>query len=164
MKGIIEIVLIAIVAIIVMEGFFLNVLIGKQVTLKQTAKEIEIIKSVNKIESVKKGLPYSLYYSFQEALKVGGYDSFSQVKNMGEFEKNISIIFDDYREELRQASGIIIPNGRIDLNYDGDKLTLTFSSQDLLTYKYSSDDFSFEIFDNPNTTVKIKNGELLDYI
>jgi hypothetical protein len=164
MKGIIEIVLIAAIALIVIEGFFLNVLIGKQIALKQTAKEIEIVKSVNKVESVKKGLPYSLYYSFQEALRVGGYDSFSQVEDMEEFEKNISIIFGDYREELRKASSIIIPDGRIELLRDGDELTLTFSSQGLITYEYSSDDFSFQIFDNPNTTVKIKNNELLDYI
>jgi len=164
MKGIIEIVLIAAIALILIEGFFLNVLIGKQIALKQTAKEIEIVKSINKVESVKKGLPYSLYYSFQEALRVGGYDSFSQVEDMEEFEKNISIIFGDYREELRKASSIIIPDGKIELLPDGDELTLTFSSQSLITYEYSSDDFSFQIFDNPNTTVKIKNNELLDYI
>jgi hypothetical protein len=164
MKGIIEIVLIAAIALILIEGFFLNVLIGKQIALKQTAKEVEIVKSVNKVESVKKGLPYSLYYSFQEALRVSGYDSFSQVRNVEEFEKNISIIFGDYREELRKASSIIIPDGRIELIRDGDELTLTFSSQGLITYEYSSDDFSFQIFDNPNTTVKIKNNELLDYI
>ena len=164
MKGVIEIVLIAAIALILIEGFFLNVLIGKQIVLKQNAKEVEIVKSVNKVESVKKGLPYSLYYSFQEALRVSGYDSFSQVRDVEEFEKNISIIFGDYREELRKASSIIIPDGRIELIRDGDELTLTFSSQGLITYEYSSDDFSFQIFDNPNTTVKIKNDELLDYI
>jgi hypothetical protein len=162
MKGIIEIALVAVVAIIVAEGFFLNSLIGKQVTLKQTAKEIEIIQSVNKLESVKRGLPYSLYYSFQEALKTGGYDSFSQVGNKKEFEENVSIIFDEYRQELKQISNINIPDGRIELSYDEDELTLTFSSQGLITYEYSSDDFSFKIFDNPNTTVKIKSGELLE--
>jgi hypothetical protein len=164
MKGIIEIVLVAIVALIVVEGFFLNVLIGKQVTLKQSVKEIEIIKAVNKIESVKRGLPYSLYYSFQEALKTGGYDSFSQVRNKKEFEENVSIIFDEYRQELKQISNINIPDGRIELSYDEDELTLTFSSQGLITYEYFSDDFSFKIFDNPNTTVKIKSGELLEQI
>jgi hypothetical protein len=164
MKGVIEIVLVAVLALILVEGFFLNVLIGRQVTFKQTAKEVEIIKSVNKLESVKRGLPYSIYYSFQEALKMGGYSSFSQVNNKEEFKKNISIVFDDYRYELRRVSNIIIPNGRIELIYSGDEITLTFTSQGLLTYEYSSDDFSFKIFDNPNTTIKIENGKLLGQI
>lgn len=162
MKGVIEIALIAAAVLILIEGFFLNVLIGKQITLKQVAKEIEVVKAVNKMESVKRGLPYSLYYSFKEALNRGGYSSFSQVQDLDGLKKNISAIFNEYREELEEKAGIKIPAGEIEIISENDELTLKFSSPGKLRYEYSSNDFSFTIFDNPNVTIMIKDGILME--
>ncbi|MEM5853176.1 MAG: hypothetical protein QXG39_00910 [Candidatus Aenigmatarchaeota archaeon] len=164
MKGVIEIALVAVAILILLEGFFLNVFIGKQITLKQTAKELEIIKAVNKMESVKRGLPYSLYYSFEEALKRSGYSSFSQVQDLEGFEKNISIIFNEYMEELEEKAGVKISMGKIKIIPNGNELVLQFSSPSSMKYEYSSNDFSFTILDNPNVTIILRNGFFVENI
>jgi hypothetical protein len=163
MKGIavVAIALVAMVAILI-GGFALNVLIGEQINIKQTAKEIEIVRAVNTVESIKRGLPYSLYYSYSEALRMGGYASFSQVENKNGFEANISYIFGEYRNEIEEKASIIIPGGTVNTSSAGDELSISFSSLRFLTYEYSSPEFSFKIFENPNVTIQIKDNQLIE--
>jgi len=79
MKGISVIVIALAGAIFVLslEAIFLSTSIRMSVERSISAQEVEILRSINKLEMVKIGLPYALEYSFQQAVydvsKNGGY-------------------------------------------------------------------------------------------
>jgi len=162
MKAIVQVVLVAVIAAIVIGGFVLNVLLGSEMNLKEMARETEIIKAINVMESIKRGLPYGLYYSYLEALNMNGYTSYVDVTNKDEFKANFSFVFQQYKEEIRNKTDIVIPSGDFDLSFDEDVLTISLSSSNLLTYEYESADLSFKISDSANATAKIRNGQLLE--
>jgi hypothetical protein len=164
MKGLgpISIALIAATALLLVEGLALNVFIGKEVSLKAYAKEMEVIKAVNLVQSIKRGLPYGLYYSYLEALKRGGYTSFSEVTSEEDFRANISSIFNEYTTKIEERSGVIIPQGSIELSSSDDEVTITFLSPNFLTYTYKSEELTFRISENSNTTIRIIKGQLVE--
>lgn len=163
MKGQVATVLVALSAIMVVAGLYLNSLIGSQVSVKQIAKETDIIDSVNKMEAVKKGLPYSLFYSYSEALKREGYSSFSEVKDQESFKSDVSSVFNEYRDAVKEKSEIIVPDGELSLTSTGSEVTVSFTSTGFLTYESSSTELSFSIFENPNVTIKIVDDKLVDW-
>jgi len=161
-KGAVEIALAVAIIIIAAVGFYSNVMIGKQITKKELAKEIKVIETINLMEAVKRGLPYALYYSFEEALKRGGYASFSEVQDLENFRLNVSQIFSEYREEIEEKTSVLIPFGKINIAYSDEEVNVSFYSSGLMKYKYASEELSFEIFDNPNVTIRVKKGEFLE--
>jgi len=163
MKGQVEIALLAVVALMVVGGLYLNLLIGSQVSVKQIVKETDVIEAVNKMEAVKKGLPYSLHYSYLEALKRGGYSSFSDVSDQENFKAEISSVFNEYKNELEEKTEIIIPGGELSLTSTGSEVTISFTSTSFLTYESSSKELSFSVFENPNVTIKIVDDKLVDW-
>jgi hypothetical protein len=159
-KAVAPIAIVAVVAIIMIVGFILNVFIGSERNKEEIAQEIQIIKAINAVESVKRGLPYALYYSYSEALKRDGHTSFSQVENKDDFKANILSVFQEYMDELEEKSSITVPGGDIALSSSGSELAISFSSSTLLTYEYSSSELSFKISENPNVTIQIENEQL----
>lgn len=162
MKGQAEIVLVGVISLVVVGGFYLNLLMGREINIKEIAKETAIIEAVNKMESVKKGLPYCLYYSYLESLKREGYTSFSEVKDEDGFKTEISSVFNEYRDGVKEKTDIIIPSGKFNLTSDTEGLTISFTSTGFLTYESSSTELSFSIAENPNVTVRIINDNLVE--
>lgn len=162
MKGQVEVALVAVTALVVVGGLFLNLLMGRLINMKEIAKETDIIEAVNKMEAVKKGLPHSLYYSYLEALNRDGYTSFSEVKDEGKLKAEISSVFNEYRDGVEEKTEIIIPSGKFDLT-SGTEVTISFTSIGFLTYESSSTELSFKIAENPNVTVKIVDDKLVDW-
>ena len=163
MKGQVEVALLAVVALMVVGGLYLNLLIGSQVSMKQIVKETDVIEAVNKMETVKKGLPYSLHYSYLEALNRGGYSSFSDVNDQESFKTEVSSVFNEYRDQLKEKTEIIIPGGELSLVSTDLEVTIIFTSTGFLTYESSSKELSFSIFENPNVTIKIVDDKLVDW-
>jgi hypothetical protein len=163
MKGQVEVVLVALTALMVVAGLYLNLLIGNQIGIKQIAKETDVIEGVNKMEAVKKGLPYSLFHSYLEALNRGGYSSFSEVKDQESFKSEVSSVFNEYRDAVKEKSQIDVPGGELSLTSTGSEVTVSFTSAGFLTYESSSTELSFSIFENPNATTKIVDDKLVDW-
>jgi hypothetical protein len=174
MKGIgplIAIAAVAVAALLVAEGVYFNVFIGQSVDKEELAKELEVIKAVNKVEAVKRGLPYALYYSFSQAaykvLKTGGYSSLENVETVGSipvwknkdetsypnYASNISFqtsyIFGEY---TRSSEEVKIPEGETEIEFLEDRIKLKFSSSGLLSYEFEL----VKVNDNPNTTTEVK--------
>jgi hypothetical protein len=175
MKGVgpILIALVAMAAILVAEGIFLNIFLGLRVAKEEAARELNVIKAINIVEAIKRGLPNALYYSFSqgayEVLKTGGYrsteglqmiDSIPVWKSGTEtyfpdystgITSNVNYIFDQYIQSSREVK---IPQGEITINFVEDKASLEFSSSGLL-YNESA---TAKIYDNPNATIQIKTN------
>lgn len=163
MKGQVEVALVAVTALIVIGGLYINTLIVSQIGIKQIAKETDVIEAVNKMEAVKKGLPYSLFYSYLEALNREGYSSFSEVKDQESFKSEVSSVFNEYRDAVKEKSEIIVPGGELSLTSNGSEVAVSFTSTGFLTYDSSSTELSFSIFENPNVTIKIVDDKLVDW-
>jgi hypothetical protein len=163
MKGQVEVVLVALTALMVVAGLYLNMLIGNQIGIKQIAKETDVIEAVNKMEAVKKGLSYSLFYSYLEALNREGYTSFSEVKDQKSFKSEVSSVFNEYRDAVKEKSEIIVPGGELSLTSTGSEVIVSFTSTGFLTYESSSTELSFSIFESPNATIKIVDDKLVDW-
>lgn len=163
MKGQVQIALVALTALMVVAGLFLNMLIGSQVEIKQIVKETNVIEAVNRMEAVKKDLPYSLFYSYLEALNREGYTSFSEVKDQDSFKSEVSSVFNEYRDAVKEKSEIIVPGGELSLTSTGSEVAVSFTSTGFLTYDSSSAELSFSIFENPNVTIKIVDDKLVDW-
>ena len=162
MKGIAAVVAIALVAVtafLIGEGIFLNVFIGSSVQRQEVAKELEIVKAVNRMEAVKRGLPYALYYSFLEAAETNDYETIDSIINLEDFETDITGFFDQYRVATEEKTRIVIPQGSTDLTIFDDYVILEFSSNGLLYYESES----FKLFENSNVTIRIdENFELVE--
>lgn len=174
MKGIVPIIAIAAVAaiaLVVGEGLILNTFIGSSVNQEEFVKEMEVVKAVNTVESIKRGLPDALYYSFAQGayqvLLSGGYDSTDDVQvidSIPVWKKGGETFYPDYSSELssaisrifgeyrRSSEDVSIPAGEMKINLLEEKAVLSFSSSGLLSYK---SDF-VKIYDSPNATVEIK--------
>jgi hypothetical protein len=174
MKGVVPIIAIAAIAVaalLVAEGIFFNVFIGSSVDKEELAREVEVIRAINKVEAVKRGLPYALYYSFSqgayEVLKTGGYSSLENVEAIGsipvwknkgktsypDYVNNISYqmsyIFGKYRQS---SEDVKIPGGEIELEVLEDRIKIKFSSSGLLSYESEL----VKVGDNPNVTTEVK--------
>jgi hypothetical protein len=117
---------------------------------------------VNKVEAIKRGLPYALYYSYKEALKRAGVNDISGISDLGELEKNVTIIFNEYRKKVEEKTNIVIPAGKIEIKTSSSGVEVSFSSSSLISYSYSSSSLNFVIKENPNVTIQIVNNELTE--
>lgn len=153
--GLVPIVLAVATTIILLTGVVLNVFIGTQITMKTYAKEAEIVKASNLVQSIKKGLPYALYYSYLEALRRNGYETYLDVVSRDKFRRDVSLVFSEYVKEIEGKSGVVVPNGQVELSSSRKEVVITFSSSGFLEHSYDSEEFSFRILENPNTTVKV---------
>jgi hypothetical protein len=161
MKGIAPIILIALVAvasILVTEGVYFNTYMGSKVAKEEAARELEVIRAVNRVESLKRGLPNALYYSFSETMRANSYSSVENITNSSEFISSMNPVFNDYRKASEGSIGVKIPTGKIYLNISGDEAVLDFSSTGFLAYESES----VKVFDNPNATIKIKGSSLAE--
>jgi len=84
---------------VVAEAIFFNSFIEQRITREAIAKENEYLEAVDKMEMVKRGLPFALYYSFKEALRRNGYTSISEVQDMKEFEEIKFILTSEESQE-----------------------------------------------------------------
>lgn len=159
MKGFGPILIAAVVmvVILVVEGIYFNVFVGTTVTKEEAAKELEVIKAVNTVEAVKRGLPYALYYSFSETLRANSYSSVQDITDTDEFVSSMNTIFNNYRKASEDNIGVKIPSGRIKLSISDNEATLEFSSDGLLSYESSS----IKISDIADTTIKISGNSLI---
>jgi len=77
MKGIIGIVLLAVIVSLISLGILTFSFSNSALSIATTAKEVEIIKAVDMLEAAKRGLPYAFNYSFSQAVyqlsKNGGF-------------------------------------------------------------------------------------------
>jgi len=164
MKGLgpIAVALVAAFAIIMIEGIILNVFVFKMIGFKESTLEEEYISAVNKVEAIKRGLPYALYYSYKEALKRAGVNDISGISDLGELEKNVTIIFNEYRKKVEEKTNIVIPAGKIEIKTSSSGVEVSFSSSSLISYSYSSSSLNFVIKENPNVTIQIVNNELTE--
>lgn len=166
MKGIVEFVLVAAIAILLAWGTYWHLIIGKTTEFQLMAEERDVLKAINKIEQIKIGLPYALEYSLDKAsyelgLK-GGYNSIpSNVPTeddlpywrdgnnyyipdkFTEVAKATGYYFDEY---IKAATG-----NSIDVKVAIDKATLNVSSQDLLSLKGKN--YKVEIVPNFSVTI-----------
>lgn len=161
MKGVAPIILIglvALVSLVVTGGIAANVLIGGQTSQEEARRELEVLVAVNKVESVKRGLPYALYYSFSEAMKTNNFSSVQEINDSINFASNVNTIFNEYRNVSEGKIGVRIPSGEIRLDIIGNEAVLDFSSVGLLSYESPST----KISDNPNVTIKISGSSLVE--
>lgn len=181
-KGIAVVILVALVAAvsaIIIEGIYFNVFVGTTVSSEEAAKEIEVLKAVNKVEAVKRGLPQVLYYSFSQGayqlLKTGGYTSTENVQTidsipvwkngdqnfypyfMGGLTSNVHYIFNQYVQSSKEVK---IPAGEISIEFLDDKVSLNFSSSGLLSYE--SDLVNVHDVANASIEIKTKIGKIFD--
>jgi hypothetical protein len=96
-------------------------------------------------------------------LNRGGYSSFSEVKDQGSFKSEVSSVFNEYRDAVKEKSEIGVPGGELSLTSTGSEVVISFTSTGFLTYESSSTELSFTIFENPNATIKIVNDKLVDW-
>jgi len=164
MKGLgpVALALVAAFAIIMIEGIILNVFIFKMIGFKESALEEEYIYSVNKVEAIKRGLPYALYYSYREALNRAGVDDISKISDLSELEENVTIIFNEYRKKLENITNVVVPAGKIEIKVNSSEVEVSFFSDSLISYSYSSSSLKFVIKENPNVTIQIVNNELIE--
>lgn len=160
--GVVAIALVGAVAFLLFTGLVLNVLIGSSVTFRTVAKESEVIKAVNGIEAIKRGMPYALYYSYLETLQRSGYMTYLEVRDKTSFEKNLSTVFGEYRVKLRELSGIVIPAGNVSVKLVGKELLISFTSSGFLTYAYESKELMFQLVEDPNMTIRVANNQLVE--
>jgi hypothetical protein len=164
MKGIIEFVLVAAIAILLVWATYWHLMIGKIVEFQLMTAEKDILKTINKMEQIKIGLPYALEYSFEKAFydlgQKGGYsaipsnvpikDELPYWRNGNEFyipdwyketAKTTKIYFNEYVEEITGES--IYKDLKIE------KSNVNASSDELLVLK----DSNCEVKINPNISI-----------
>jgi hypothetical protein len=146
------------VSLLIFEGIYFNIFVGTSITKVEMAKELEFIQAVNKVEMVKRGLPYALYYSFNEAMKRNDYTSVKDITDTSNFEKNISSVFNEYTAASKEVTGIDVPAGSVAIVISGNRADLSFTPKEFM--KYSSD--WFKIFDSSNVTIKISGSSLVE--
>jgi hypothetical protein len=117
---------------------------------------------VNKVEAIKRGLPYALYYSYREALNRAGVDDISKISDLSELEENVTIIFNEYRKKLENITNVVVPAGKIEIKVNSSEVEVSFFSDSLISYSYSSSSLKFVIKENPNVTIQIVNNELIE--
>ena len=86
MKGTIGLILVAVIVSLVSLGIITYTFTNSATSIATTAKEVEILKAVDQMEAVKRGLPYLFNYSFSQAIyqlsKNGGFE-FSNWEDFG---------------------------------------------------------------------------------
>jgi hypothetical protein len=164
MKGLgpVALALVAAFAIIMIEGIILNVFIFKMIGFKESALEGEYISAVNKVEAIKRGLPYALYYSYREALNRAGINDISLISDLSGLEENVTIIFNEYRKKVEERTNVVVPTGKIEIKANPSEVEVSFFSNSLISYSYSSSSLNFVIKENPNVTIKVVNNELIE--
>jgi hypothetical protein len=79
MKGIVEFVLVAAIAFLLVWATYWHLMIGKTVEFQLMTNERDVLSTINKMEQIKIGLPYALRYSFEKAFydlgQKGGYNA-----------------------------------------------------------------------------------------
>jgi hypothetical protein len=160
MKGLAPVIIAlgAAVIVLVTEAFLFNTFIEQRITREAIARETEFLQGVDKVEMVKRGLPFALYYSLKEALRKNGYSSVSNITDVNSFEKEVEAIFIEYAEASKEEIGVTVPAGNISISLSGDLAEIKFTSSSMLKYNSTW----FEIFDNPNITISVKGSELVE--
>ncbi|MEM5773013.1 MAG: hypothetical protein QXL86_02185 [Candidatus Aenigmatarchaeota archaeon] len=166
MKGIVEFVLVAAIAILLVWGTYWHLLIGKTVEFQLMTAEREILKAINKMEQIKIGLPYAIEYSFDKASyelgQKGGYNSIpSNVPTkdgLPYWREGNNYYIPDWLSETAKATGYYLDEyikaatgDSIDIKVTIDKANVNVSSKDLLTLKGTN--YKVEII--PNISVRL---------
>jgi len=175
MKGEIGLLLVAIVTSLILGGMMFNVFSISSNELSITAKEKELLTSIDQLEMIKQGIPYMMNYSFYQAAyevgKKGGYlDANEDLTGRSLDDAPCWRIYDskyfprkylDYLAEKMKASINEYPSKleilpiysyvSVSLFYSGNELRkaeLIANASQLLTYKGAY----FVLHDKPNIT------------
>jgi len=180
MKAEIGIILVAVIVSLISLGIITFSFSSSALSIATTAREIEIIRAVDMLEAVKRGLPYAFNYSFSQALyklsQNGGfttsgwstigvpsesdgpywrvYDAvyLPRDHNFLEAAKTLLTSFsNEYFHELEKEVEVTVVGPEVKLNPSGDKECILIATNGFLDYRGSF----FALEDKINLSMKV---------